>query len=115
MRTCSFIICVFLVNGLFGQSYKFVQKAGEVLQSKDTTWSIEEQIPTVDEYDILSVGSEDLERLFLASLKKNSRNHPDELTQSHTLTTLAALATNAWKGSHYSDAKKWKKLGKYFP
>lgn len=36
------------------------------------------------------------------------------MQESETLSAMAHLATKHWKGSHYSDSKKWGRLDKYF-
>jgi hypothetical protein len=50
----------------------------------------------------------------LSELKSISRNRPDELKTSKTLSTLARLATKAWRGSQYADRKKWGRIAKHF-
>lgn len=98
----------------FGQTWKFNQEAAEIMQGRDSTTKIETVEATEEYYDFLSRGTEDLETIYLGSLKDVSRNKPDELKKSVTLDQLAVLATKYWRGSHYSDSKKWKKLHKYF-
>lgn len=98
----------------YGQTRQFINQAEELLKKRDSVYAIEVRSPEPIEYDFISDGMDDLELVFLGVLKKHARTRPDELQSSYTLQTLATLATEAWKGSQYSDAKKWRKLDKYF-
>jgi hypothetical protein len=114
MKISTCIIGLILTVHSFGQSRLFINEARELVQIVDVITPIDEIKPTGEDYDFLAEGSEALEILFLAELKKHSRARPDELQVSSTLSALSDLATQTWKGSHYSDAKKWGKLSKYF-
>ena len=106
----------FLMTFLQGnsQTSKFREEAATIVKNKDSTVEIVLTSASTEPYDFLSRGSEDLKLLCLSELKDISRNKPDELRNSITLEQLAALATKYWRGSHYSDSKKWNKLHKYF-
>lgn len=96
------------------QARVFNDGAKALIEAKDSILEIEEVLPSSEQFDFLSDGTDPLNALFLAKLKSVSRNHPDELQESKTLSTLAALATLAWKGSQYSDSKKWAGIAKHF-
>ena len=107
-------VCLSSTLNVRGQSRSFLNKATEAVKVKDAISEIEEISAEPESYEIISKGSGELELLFLSFLKNKSRSNPDELQKSSTLNTLADIATDAWKGSHYSSAKKWKKLSKHF-
>ncbi|MFT5780345.1 MAG: hypothetical protein ACI837_003307 [Crocinitomicaceae bacterium] len=114
MRFITCTIGLILTVHSFGQSRLFITEARKLVQIVDVATDIEEIIPSSEDYDFLAQGSESLEQLFIAELKRNSRSRPDELMESATLAALSDLATRTWKGSHYSDSKKWNNLRKYF-
>lgn len=93
---------------------EFNKNAKELIAAKDSIQTIEERIATENRYAFLSEGSEGINDLFLTEVKKQSKARPDELTKSRNLMLLAELATTAWKGTQYADAKKWKALSKHF-
>ncbi|MDX2361043.1 MAG: hypothetical protein QNK23_09570 [Crocinitomicaceae bacterium] len=95
---------------VFGQTSLFKAKAIEQLEALDVTYPIDESRPIDEEYDFLVEGMDDLENLFLSAVKKSSKNRPDELEQSQTLSSLSSLATQYWRGSQYANTKKWTKL-----
>jgi len=103
-----------LMYNLYGQSSVFIAKAEDIIMVKDSTMNIDHLNPTSNPYDFLTNGSDKLEELFISNLKSSSQLKNDELLKSHTLSTLAKLATDVWKGSQYSKDKKWKELSKYF-
>ncbi len=98
----------------WGQTRTFGIEAEKHLQKKDSYSEIDAVLPDSEVYDFVSEGSSSLNALFLTSIKGLSKNQPDELRKSNTLMTLAKLATNSWKGSQYSDSKKWKGIAKHF-
>lgn len=106
------LICISFLS--WGQSRLFVLEAEKQIQKKDSYSEIESVLPSSDVYDFVSEGNLRLNGLFLSSIKGFSKNHPDELTKSNTLTKLAEIATSSWKGSQYSDKKKWKGIAKHF-
>lgn len=108
------IIFVWLIVQTQAQTRAFLNAAREALETKDQVTEIDEREAEPESFDILSDETLRLEELFLSELKDLSRSKPDQLKKSQTLTTLAQLATQSWKGSHYSDAKKWRKLSKHF-
>lgn len=97
-----------------GQVRMFNEHAKKLIEAKDTVMEIEEIQVGSDEYDFLSNGSDALNAILLSKLKSISRARPDELQKSQTLMSLATLATTAWKGTQYTDAKKWRALSKHF-
>ena len=114
MKKLIFLIVVCGSFSASGQTRKFMAEARNILKSVDTTFAIEDNSGTSDEYDFVAQGMEELELIFLSELKRTSRNRPDVLSVSQTLNNLAKVATVCWKGSQYSDLDKWKKLDKYF-
>lgn len=114
MRSLIFIGALLMSSLSFSQARKFINQAKEALQIVDTVSVIDEMTATEEEYDLLTEGSERLEDLFLAKLKALSRPRPDELKESNTLAILSNLATSCWKGAHYVNARKWKRLTKFF-
>ncbi len=112
-QLCVFLTCLTLLDAS-GQSTLFKNGAQILIEAKDSIFEIENAVVASDEYDFLSNGMHRLSQLCLAKLKSTSRNHPDELQSSKTLTTLAQLATQAWRGSQYADKKKWAGIAKHF-
>lgn len=96
------------------QARVFLEKAIVTLKAMDSTYSIGIAGVSTGEYDFFDKGGEELELIFLSELRKIAREHPEPLMISHSLSTLAKLATESWKGEQYSDLKKWGKLSKYF-
>ncbi len=96
------------------QTRVFSEGAKVLIEAVDSIVEIEEIVPSSEAFDFLSNGADPLNTLFVANLKSLSRNHPDELKESKTLSTLAELATLAWKGSQYTDSKKWAGIAKHF-
>jgi hypothetical protein len=92
----------------------FNKDAEELIEAKDSVMEIEEKSASDQFYDFLSDGSDDLNVLFLSKTKSIAGYRPDELQKSQTLMSLASLATTAWKGTQYADAKKWRALSKHF-
>lgn len=105
---CTFFLCV------FGQSRVFRSEAKRLIEASDSIQEIEAVEVAEDEYNYLSEGMDRMTTLCLSELKSISRNRPDELKTSQTLTTLAQLATKAWKGSQYSSNKRWFGISKHF-
>jgi lysyl-tRNA synthetase class II len=75
---------------------------------------IEDNSCSEQQYDFVNDGTGKLESLFLSEMKRIAKKKPDTMQVSQTLKSLALVATESWKGSHYSDHKKWNKLNKYF-
>lgn len=110
-----FIIAVcMLISKVQAQSSLFREGAKALIEARDSISFIDDESITVGEYDFMSQGMDRLNSLCLSELKASSRNHPDVLQSSKTLTTLAQLATKAWRGSQYSDKKRWSGLAKNF-
>ena len=110
-----FLLIFFLIcHTSMAQVRAFNKKARELIQTKDTIQEIEEVSPGSEYYEFLLEGNEGLNDLFLSELKSKAKARPDELTKSQTLTSLATLATQAWKGTLYTDRKRWKALSKHF-
>lgn len=112
-RLAAVLFCLFLFNAI-GQTSLFKNEAKELIEATDSIYDIEDVTNSKDEYNFLSEGMEPLNAICLSELKSISRNRPDELKTSKTLSTLAQLATKAWRGSHYSDGKKWAGIAKHF-
>lgn len=108
------IFLVFLCHFSYAQVRVFNQHAKELIEAKDTVTEIEDNPASNEEYDFLVNGSGALNALLLSETKSISRARPDELKKSQTLMCLASLATTAWKGTQYADAKKWRALSKHF-
>lgn len=114
MKNLALLLLSLLCHFSDAQVRVFNRDAKILIEAKDSIQEIEENEPTSEEYDFLSNGADDLNAIFLTETKSFSRARPDELTKSHTLMSLATLATTAWKGTQYADAKKWKALSKHF-
>jgi len=108
------IICVLLSTSVSAQSWKFRKEAYEVMEPDDSVFVINTKSPEDTPYDFLEDSAAVLRELFMAELLDVSRNRPDTLKESENLTRMANLATKYWKGSQYSDKRKWNKLDKYF-
>ncbi len=100
-------------NGV-AQSWRFRKEAMETMAPKDSIYAIDTISAKHDSYDFVADSATALKQLFLSQLWELSRNKPDTLVESENLTLLANLATKYWKGSQYTDDKKWRKLNKYF-
>jgi hypothetical protein len=96
------------------QTRVFKEGAKALIEAKDSLFEIVEVLPSSEPFDFLSEGTDPLNELFLTNIKSVSRNRPDTLRESKTLSTLAELATLAWKGSQYSDSKKWAGIAQHF-
>lgn len=110
-----FLLIFLLITGTAtAQSWKFRRDAYEVMEPEDSVFRIDDRVPQNTPYDFVEDSATALKGLFLAELLDVSRNRPDTLMESENLTRIANLATKYWKGSHYSDKRKWRKLDKYF-
>ena len=114
MRGFILIVFFFSAFGVVGQTRRFNEESREILSAKDSTFELPNRPATEDPFNFISEGSEELESIFLAHLKVHAQKRPDELEGSKTLSTLSELAVKFWKGSVYSDKKKWSKLSKHF-
>ena len=114
MKKMILISLSFLCHFSDAQVRVFNQHAKELIEAKDTVMEIEENSASNEEYDFLVNGSDRLNAILLSETKSVSRARPDELKKSQTLMSLASLATIAWKGTQYADAKKWRALSKHF-
>ncbi|MCR9172170.1 MAG: hypothetical protein NXI10_06745 [bacterium] len=109
-----FVILILSAGNASAQSWKFRKEALQVMEPEDSVFHIDTLSPAESAYDFLADSATALHSLFLTALYEESRNRPDTLMQSENLTRIADLATKYWRGSQYSDKKKWKKLDKYF-
>lgn len=114
MRLFLLLSMLIVATSCIAQSRVFNDGAKALIDAKDSIQEIDEVLPTDEQFDFLSDGTSTLNDLFLAKLHSLSRNRPDVLQESKTLSTLASLATLAWKGSQYSDSKKWAGIAKHF-
>ncbi|MFT6500101.1 MAG: hypothetical protein ACJASQ_000208 [Crocinitomicaceae bacterium] len=115
MRTKLGILTFLLIaSSAIGQSRVFIEKAKAALESTDKIEDIEDNSFSEQQYDFVSDGTRKLESLFLSEMKRIAKKKPDTMQVSQTLKSLALAATISWKGSHYTDHKKWNKLNKYF-
>lgn len=114
MRFSLFFLLLISSHFSMAQVRVFNEAAKELIEAKDSIVEIDTNEPSNEPYNYLSEGSEALNVLFMSETKSLSRARPDELAESRTLMSLARLATNAWKGTQYSDSKKWRALSKHF-
>lgn len=97
-----------------GQTRKFNEESRLILSAKDSTFELVDRPATEMTFNCLIDSPEELNAVFLSHLHAYARKRPDELEGSKTLMILSELAVKFWKGSVYSDKKKWGKLSKHF-
>lgn len=113
MRIISLIVVLCVSHFGMTQTRVFNDSAKLVIQVKDSLIEIESVKPDGQPYDFLTNGMDELEGLFLSKIEEVAKSRPDQLMMSQNLMQLSALSTEAWKGSQYTDAKKWRKLTKH--
>lgn len=113
MRIISLIIVLCVSHLGMTQTRVFNDSAKIVIQARDSLIEIESVKPDEQPYDFLANGMGELEGLFLSKIEKVAKSRPDQLMMSQNLMQLSDLSTAAWKGSQYTDAKKWRKLTKH--
>ncbi|NVK65476.1 MAG: hypothetical protein HWE22_12870 [Flavobacteriales bacterium] len=86
----------------------------ELIEAKDSVQPIEVYPASDDPYPFLEEGMDELVHIFMSETKDIAGKHPDELEESKNLMLIAQLATTAWKGTQYANAKKWRALTKHF-
>lgn len=109
-----FLIVILMSFGSSAQSWKFRKEAMESMPPLDSVFTIDTVSASFESYEFEADSATGLRQVFLTKLWEVSRNKPDTLIESENLTRLANLATKYWKGSQYTDDKKWRKLNKYF-
>lgn len=114
-RSSLFLLLLFgFSNPFFSQTSVFLKKAEEVFHVQDSSFQIESAKVDKANYDFQQMGMNDLEEKLLWALRKTSQSSRDDLRKSSTLTVMADLAINTWKGAYFSSADKWFKLNRYF-
>lgn len=113
------VVILFLFFLLFtqwgiSQKSAFFREAEAVFHIKDSISEIEKTNCTETDYVFQQIGMGDLEQKLLSRLKKEGRACKDDVRQSKTLSIMAHLAINTWKGDYFSSADKWFKLNRYF-
>lgn len=99
---------------LIGQRRLFEAKVHEIMLTRDSFSNIESNTPSLSEFDFRSSSCTILKNQLISSIYSLTQNKTQPIRQSKMLNAFAEATTLAWKGSHYSDKKKWAGLSNHF-
>lgn len=110
------LLLFFLFSSLlaYGQTRTFLKQVEELFYIQDSVMEISHLTASNSFHDFQAHGFKTIEDQLLWYLNRKGRVCKDEIKQSKTLQIMAEISIVSWRGTQYSDSKKWAKLNRYF-